>query len=145
MKTRLGTLNPGKPRDIRVVLWTSGLLSDRIVLDENHVTAAEGYVEMNPVRAGLVAVPWEYPQSSARFHMGIAEYDSLVTDRTLLGLVTDWAGFLRSADEGPMNKVRQATRPGRPAGDQSFVTTVESPTGRDLSKGPPGRPRKRPV
>jgi putative transposase len=105
--------------------------------------AAARYVEMNPVRAGLVTVPWEYPWSSARFHMGIAEYDALVTDRTLLGLVTDWEGFLRSAEEGPMKNLRQATRTERPAGDEAFVTAVERLTDRDLSKGRPGRPRKR--
>jgi putative transposase len=115
------------------------------VLDESHLMAAALYVEMNPVRSGLVAVPWEYPWSSARFHMGIAEYDALVTDRTLLGLVTDWEGFLRSGEECPLNKLRQATRTGRPAGDEAFVTTVERLTGRDLSKGRPGRPRKRPL
>jgi putative transposase len=107
--------------------------------------AAARYVEMNPVRAGLVAVPWEYPWLSGRFHMGIVEDDALVTDKTLLGLVTDWERFLQAAEDGPMNKLRQATRTGRPAGDGSFVTTVERITGRDLSKGRPGRPRKRPV
>jgi putative transposase len=107
--------------------------------------AAARYVEMNPVRAGLVTVPWEYPWSSARFHMGIAEYDALVTDRTLLRLVTDWEGFLGSVEDGPMTNLRQATRTGRPAGDGAFVTTVERLTGRDLSKGRPGRPRKRPL
>jgi len=118
---------------------------DSCVLDENHLIAAARYVEMNPVRAGLVTDPWEYPWSSARFHMRIVEDDALVTDRTLLGLVTDWAGFLQSAEDGPMKKLRQATRTGRPAADGSFVTTVERLTGRDLSKGRPGRPRKRQV
>lgn len=49
--------------------------------------------------------------------MGIAEYDPLVTDRTLLGLVTDREGFLRSAEDLPIKKLPQATRTGRPAGD----------------------------
>ena len=115
------------------------------VLDENHLLAAARYVELNPVRAGLVTVPWEYPWSSARFHVGTAEYDSLVTDRTLIGLVSDWEGFLRSAEDNPLRKLRQATRTGRPAGDGAFVATVEKLTGRDLSKGRAGRPRKCPI
>ena len=77
--------------------------------------------------------------------MGIAEYDSLVTDRTLVGLVTDWEGFLQSAEEGTMKKLRKATRTGRPAGDGAFLANLERLTGRDLSKRRPGRPRKRPV
>jgi len=75
----------------------------------------------------------------------IAEDDALVTDRTLLGLVTDWEGFQQSAEDGPMKKLRRATWTGRPVGDGSFVTTVEGLTGRDLSKGRPGRPRKPPA
>ena len=38
---------------------------------------------------------------------------------------------------------RNWTRTGRPAGDAAFVVRVETITGRDLSKGKPGRPRKR--
>jgi putative transposase len=87
------------------------------VFDENHLMAAARYVELNPVRAGLVTLPWEYPWSSARFHMGIAECDALVTDGTLLGLVSDWEGLLRSAEDDPLRELRQATRTGRPAGD----------------------------
>jgi putative transposase len=115
------------------------------VLDENHLMAAARYVELNPVRAGLVTVPWEYPWSSTRFHMGIAEYDSLVTDRTLLGLVSDWEEFLRSAKDDLFARLRQGTRTGRPAGDEASLATIEKLTGRDLKKGRPGRPRKRPL
>ncbi len=115
------------------------------VLDESHLMAAARYVELNPVRVGLVTLPWEYPWSSARFHVRIAEHDSLVTDRTLLGLVSDWEGFLRPPEDNALRALRQATRTGRPAGDGAFVATVEKLTARDLSKGRPGRPRKRPL
>jgi putative transposase len=87
------------------------------VFDESRLMAAARYVELNPVRAGLVTLPWEYPWSSARFHMGIAECDSLVTDRTLLGLVSDWEGLLRSAEDDPLSELRQARPTGPPAGD----------------------------
>ncbi|MEW6140411.1 MAG: hypothetical protein AB1733_19500 [Thermodesulfobacteriota bacterium] len=107
--------------------------------------AATRYVEMNPVRAGLVTVAWKYPRPSARFHVGLAEYDSLVTDRTLLGPATDWEGFPQSAENGPVTKLRQATRTGRSADDGAFAKTVERLSGRDLSKGQPARPRNRPV
>jgi putative transposase len=106
--------------------------------------AAARYVELNPVRAGLVAAAWGCPGSSARFHMGIAEHDPLVTDRTLLGLVDDWERLLLSSDDGRSSTLRQRTRTGRPAGDAAFVARVEKITGRDLSKATPGRFRKRP-
>jgi len=70
------------------------------VLDESHLLAAARYVEQNPVRAGMTKVPWDYPWSSARFHMGTTEHNPLVTDRTLLGLVEDWERLLLSSDEG---------------------------------------------
>lgn len=114
------------------------------VLDENHLMAAARYVELNPVRAGLVAVPWEYAWSSARFHMGMADHDPLVTDRTLLGLVRDWEHFLSAEEDTSWRELRQCTHTGRPAGGDAFVSMVEDLTGRDLSKGIPGRPRKRP-
>ncbi|MEW6139971.1 MAG: hypothetical protein AB1733_17240 [Thermodesulfobacteriota bacterium] len=44
-----------------------------------------------------------------------------------------------------MKKLRQAKGTGQPAGDGSFVTTVEGLADRDLSKGKPRRPRKLPV
>ncbi len=114
------------------------------VLDEGHLLAAARYVEHNPVRASMTKVPWDYPRSSARFHMGISMHDPLVTDRTLLGLVQDWERLLLSSDEGRLSSLRKRTRTGRPAGDTAFVARVETITGRDLSKGKPGRPRKRP-
>ena len=77
-------------------------------------------------------------QTSRLLCKGTAEYDSLVIDQTLLGLVTDWGGFLHSVEDGPIKKLRRATRTGRPAGDGALVTTVEGLTGRDLSKGRPG-------
>ena len=76
-----------------------------------------------------------FAQETCSNRRGIADYDSpLVTDRALLGLITDWEGFLQSDEEGPMKKIRKATRTGRPGGERALVTTPERPTGRDLSK-----------
>jgi hypothetical protein len=64
------------------------------VLDEKHLAAAVRYVENNPVRAGMVKRTWEYPWSSAKFHIGEQKVDVLVKDRNLLGLVANWREFL---------------------------------------------------
>lgn len=112
------------------------------VLDENHLLAAVRYVELNPVQAGIVAQAWEYPWSSAGFHTGKAESDPLVKDRSLSGLISDWEGFLAGGMTGDIDRLRMATLTGRPAGDDIFIAKVENITGRDLSKGAPGRPRK---
>jgi putative transposase len=112
------------------------------VLDEQHLLAAVRYVELNPVRAGMVAQAWDYPWSSAAFHTGNSECDPLVRDKTLSGLITDWQGFLAGASADEVDRVRTATQTGRPSGDDDFVATVENLTGRDLRKGTPGRPRR---
>ena len=39
---------------------------DRVVRNERHLAAAIHYVEMNPVKAGLVLAPEEWPYGSAR-------------------------------------------------------------------------------
>jgi len=111
------------------------------VLDENHLAAVR-YVELSPVQAGMVAHAWKYPWSSAGFPAGWTESDPLVKDRTLSGLITDWEGFLAGGITDEFDRLRMTTQTGRPSGDDIFIAKVENMTGRDLSKGAPGRPRK---
>ena len=97
---------------------------------------------MNPVRAGIVNAPCEYTWSSAGFHAGLAENDPLVKNRTLMGLITNWQEFIAYEYVEKAHQLRRATRTGRPAGSYDFVQRIEQVTGRDLSIGRPGRPRK---
>ncbi len=112
------------------------------VLDEHHLVAAARYVALNPVRAGLAGTPWEYPWSSVRFHGGLIEHDPLVRDRSLRGLITDWRELLSTGEDAASERLLQATRTGRPAGDTTFVEKVESVTGRNLRMKSAGRPRR---
>lgn len=112
------------------------------VLDENHLLAAVRYVELNPVKAGMVAHGWDYPWSSAGYHTGRVESDPLVKERTLSGLITNWEEFLAGGMADEVDSLRMATQTGRPAGDDLFIAKIGNMTGRDLSKGKPGRPQK---
>ena len=112
------------------------------VLDESHLIAAAHYVETNPVRAGMVSVAWDYAWSSAAHHIGKTETDILVEDKTLIGLIEDWQSFLADADDQQFEALRRATRTGRPAGDPSFIESLEHLTGRTIKPGKPGRPVK---
>jgi putative transposase len=112
------------------------------VLDESHLLAAVRYVELNPVQAGMVAYAWDYPWSSAGFHTCRTKTDPLVKEGTLSDLISDWEGFLAGGMTGEVDRLRMATQTGRPVGDDIFVAEVENMTGRDLSKGAPGRPKK---
>jgi putative transposase len=113
------------------------------VLDERHLLAAVRYVENNPVAAGIVKNAWEYPWSSAAFHVGNIEYDVLVQDRSLYGLVHDWRIYLGEKENDIFNTIRKATRTGRPAGDNDFTIAIESRTGRVLRPAKAGRKKKK--
>ena len=65
-------------------------------MDEPYLLAAARYVELNPVRAGLVANAADWPWSSARAHLSGRD-DRLVTVAPLLAIIGDWSAFLNSA------------------------------------------------
>lgn len=112
------------------------------VLDESHLLAAVNYIETNPIRAGLTDVAWDYPWSSATFHIGKSDEDLLVMDRTLRGLIDDWSAFLADNQDFPTEALTKATKTGRLAGDYLFIETIEQLTCRTLSRKKPGRRSK---
>ena len=92
------------------------------VLDERHLLAAARYVELNPVKAGVVSEAGDYPWSSARFHLGVTSKDALVRDKSLLGLIEDWAEYLQGDDEPRIQAtLLHGIRTGRPAGNEGFI------------------------
>lgn len=85
---------------------------------------------------------WEYPWSSAAYHVGNIENDTLVKDRNLYGLVDDWRIYLGEEQEDEFNTIRKATRTGRPAGNDDFIIAMEGQTGRILRRAKSGRKKK---
>jgi hypothetical protein len=69
--------------------------------------------------------------------------DPLVKEKTLPMLVGNWLEFLSSSDEKDMDALRMATRTGRPAGDEAFLNELSKITGKKVTHGRPGRPRKK--
>ena len=65
-------------------------------MDEPYLMAAARYVELNPVRANLVADAAEWPWSSARPHL-LDRDDFLVRVAPMLARVNDWRALLNSA------------------------------------------------
>ncbi len=110
-------------------------------LDEKHGIAAIRYVERNPVRAGLVERAWEYPWSSAAFHVGQRSEDALVSGGDPLGSPGQWRQWL-AHDPAETGTVRRAARTGRPCGSAAFLSRAERRTGRWLAPRSGGRPRK---
>ncbi len=61
IKKRLGTFGDGER------LWKAGF-HDRYVRDEHHLCNMQGYLFFNPVKAGLVDNPFDWPFSSVHDH-----------------------------------------------------------------------------
>jgi REP-associated tyrosine transposase len=125
-------------------LWQGRFAS--FVMDEHHLIAAARYIERNPVKAGLVKRPEDWPWSSAAAHVAgrgdaLAEGEWL-TERTA-GWVCTWRQYLRRREEEDLGAALQRhERTGRPLGDKSFVQKLSHLLGRDLLPGKPGRPRR---
>jgi putative transposase len=137
-------------RNLTGHLWQNRFYSDP--LDEIHCWMALRYIELNPVRAGLVKYAWDWPWSSARAHV------TGIDDTGLLNMEfwrkrfdkNQWKDFLLEGldlnDE--INKIRQANKTGRPLGSEEFIKKLEKITGRTLlprKRGPkPGTKVNRP-
>ncbi len=93
-------------------LWQGRFAS--FVLDEPHLLAAARYIELNPVRAGLVTAPGDYRWSSARAHLKGGD-DSIVKVSRLLAMVENWRLLLCSAvTEEELRDFHAHERTGRP-------------------------------
>lgn len=111
-------------------------------MDEQYCISAARYIELNPVRAGMVEKAEKYPWSSARAHLE-GKDDVLVAVAPFLAMVPDWAGLLsREPEEKEQEALRRHERTGRPLGSGGFVTKLEEMTGRSLTKKKPGPRRK---
>ena len=122
-------------------LWQQRFYS--VVMDERHCRAAMRYVELNPVRAGLVRRATDWPWSSARANIGAIADDLVDTARTRY-IVSNWEEYLadRPAD-GELADIRRQTRIGRPEGDDAFIDALELRTGRRVRRKKRGRSSKK--
>jgi putative transposase len=119
-------------------LWQNRFFS--CALDEAHLAQTLRYVELNPVRAKLVpdACDWEW--SSARARIGGADAKRVIADADLGPHVgADWKRVLEQGWKSTEFelRLREATRAGRPIGDETFLCGAEQQVGHSL------RPLKR--
>jgi putative transposase len=127
--------------------WRGYLFQGRFAsypMDDRHLVHALRYVELNPVRAGLVAQPGDYRWSSARAHLGQTT-DPLIQAGAVEERIGDWSEFLRQ-DLAPLEReiIERHLRTGRPLGDQGFVAELERRLRRPLFPQKPGpRPKGR--
>jgi putative transposase len=111
-------------------------------LDEGYFVNAVRYVELNPVRARLVAKAQDYEWSSAGAHCGIGE-DAVIghTSRwpSLAGIV-NWSRWLAEGiADASATILRKHGSQNLPCGSDSFVTQIEKAAGRTLRYRRAGR------
>ena len=100
------------------------------------------YVELNPVRAGLVQAAEYFTWSSALIHLGGTDALGLL-DMESWGrdwAPEEWSEWLRQGEEETA-AIRDATYSGRVLGSAEFVARLEETTSRKLVPGRPGRPK----
>ena len=104
------------------------------------------YIERNPVRAGLVNVAEDFQWSSARAHAADREDGFVEMEmepwRGCYSAIR-WRETLRMGvdDEILRERLRSATRTGRPFGSDEFLEQIERNTQRSLRPRQVGRPR----
>lgn len=111
-------------------LW-EGRYRACLVADDRHVLAACRYIDLNPVRAGIVTDPRAYRWSSYGVLAGHRHDPWLVPHPTLMQLgsvpgdaYSAWCACAIADDE--LARLREATRRGRPFGDEAFRRRLEA-------------------
>lgn len=118
--------------------------------EETYLLACQRYIELNPVRADMVAHPAEYRWSSYRANAQ-GENDALVKPHPLyeaLGLdaVARQAAYRELSryelEPGLVDEIRRATNGNFTLGNERFATQVSSALGMRVVPGKSGRPLK---
>lgn len=121
-------------------LWQSRFAS--FPMDERHLIACARYVELNPVRAGLSKRPEEWPWSSARAHLGLAQ-DGVTAVEPLLERIPEWDVLLEGGlNDEERDAIRAGERTGYALGDRGFLSRLSEQVGRPVIGQPRGRPRR---
>jgi putative transposase len=108
-------------------LW-EGRYRSSVVQSEGYLLTCYRYIELNPVRAGLVAVPHQYFWSSYRTNALNAPSGAITPHEEYLRLGATEAERKRAyadlvasgVDESALHDIRQATNSGEAIGDPAF-------------------------
>ncbi len=130
-----------KRSDWRGHLWQQRFAS--FPMDEEWLIACARYVELNPVRTGLVRRPEDWRWSSAAGHLGLGR-DELGDTGPLLERIPDWRALLDGGlYDAALAAIRGRERTGYALGSATFLESLKSRLGRSVAPGPRGRPVRR--
>jgi len=131
-------------------LW-DGRYKSSLVQADTYLLFCQRYIELNPVRAGMLPDPGEYRWSSYR-NNALGQPDALVTPHPLyLALASDGetrratyrALFQSALADAPLAELRMALNQDQPIGNDRFYTQIEATTGQRRELRKRGRPRKK--
>jgi len=128
-------------------LW-EGRFRSTVIEPEPYLLECQRYIELNALRAGLVADAATYPWSSLPHHLGLA-VDMLVSDHPQYWALGN-TPFERQAryasacamplDAALLRRIREATHRGWPLGGAAFLDALARQTERRVVPRPVGRP-----
>lgn len=128
-------------------LW-EGRYKSTVIQTERYLLACMAYIDLNPVRASLVAQAGDYPWSSYGHYVG-RRVDQLITPHALAWELGN-TPFAREAayaewvnggvDAAQQAALTDATLSGWALGEPDFVAALQKKTQRRLIKSTPGRP-----
>ena len=130
-------------------LW-EGRFRATVIDSERYFLACMRYIELNPVRAGLVRAPEDYSWSSCASHLG-RRSDALLHEHLLYWTLGNTPFerevayrelLMEGCAESERQCITQATLKGWPLGSASFLKAVADQTQRRVQPQARGRPRK---
>jgi len=131
-------------------LW-EGRFKSSLVQAQSYVLACHRYIELNPVRAGMVQAPGDYPWSSYRSN-AFGETNPILTPHAEYmalggGSQTErrnayQALFSSRLDQNLISQMRECLQTGTPLGNDRFRVRIEQLLGRSIGFSRRGRPKK---
>ena len=128
-------------------LW-EGRYRSTLIETERYLLACMAYIDLNPVRAGMVHAPLDHPWSSHAHYVG-QSIDKLVTPHPLVWALGN-TPFAREAayrewvksgvGQGQQKALTDATLKGWALGGEAFLAELQRLTPRRLQRGSAGRP-----
>lgn len=131
-------------------LW-EGRHKGNIIQSQTYLLSCMRYIEMNPVRAGMVDHPAKYRWSSyAANALGMSNPIVYQHGEYIgLGVSTDLRQKLYQElfdfDSDALELLGQSLQSGTPLGNDQFKAQIEAVVGRKVGRIGPGRPKKKPT
>ena len=130
-------------------LW-EGRYKSCLVDTDRYLLACLRYIELNPLRAAMVAQPWDYRWSSVHGHLGLRADARLTPHAGYLALGRD-AGerekayrrvLVEALADDVLADIRAHMQQERALGSPAFRAMVERALNRPVELRPQGRPRR---